>query len=120
MINYLINRLEEGEPILNEYADLFREMTIASKIVLIKEGDVSRNIYIVKKGCLRLWFINQGKDVTFQFFFENQAVSSFFGRAPSMFNLESIEPSSIIALKITTIYYHFFCMIRWLNEIIIN
>ena len=44
---------------------------------------------------MRLWFNNQGKDVTFQFFFEGEAVSSiesFETDQPSLFSIESIEP----------------------------
>lgn len=63
--------------------------------------DISKSI-LRKKGCLRLWFNNDGKDITFQFFFEGQAVSSiesFWKQKPSGINLESIEPSIIISLK---------------------
>jgi CRP-like cAMP-binding protein len=59
-------------------------------------------LYFIKKGCLRLWFNSDGKDVTFQFFFEGQAVSSiesFLGRQPSLFSIESLEPSAVVALS---------------------
>jgi len=99
MLDQLIQKLKEHESNLNNYKDLFKEITIASKTILIKEGEVYQNIYLVKNGCLRLWFNNQGKDVTFQFFFENQAVSGLLGREPSMFTLESIESSTIVILQ---------------------
>lgn len=50
---------------------------------------------------MRLWFTNSGNDITFDFFFEEQAVSSiesFLEQQPSLFNLESIEPSHIVEL----------------------
>jgi len=99
MLDNLINKLKENKTIWNKYQYLLKEESIAAKTILLKEGETSKNIYFVKEGCLRLWFNNEGKDVTFQFFFENRAVSSFFGRGPSMFNLESIEPSVIVKLK---------------------
>lgn len=34
-------------------------------------------IYLIRKGCLRLFFYNEGKDITFQFFFEGDSVASF-------------------------------------------
>ncbi len=99
MLDLLIQRIKEdnvnGEALLG----LFQERTIKAKTILLSEGQTSRHIYFVKKGCLRLWFNNQGKDVSFQFFLEGQAVSSFFGREPSLFTLESIEPSVIVLLK---------------------
>jgi CRP-like cAMP-binding protein len=53
---------------------------------------------MIKEGCLRIWFNNKGKDVTIQFFFENEGVSSmesFFSGEPGRFTIESIEPCII-------------------------
>ena len=75
---------------------LFRVREFAAGSTLLREGDVSRTMYFIKRGCLRLWFNKEGKDITFQFFFENQGVSSFesfFAGKPSIFSLESIEPT---------------------------
>lgn len=44
-------------------------LSIPSKTVLLEEGKVARKLYFVRKGCLRLFFYNAGKDITFQFFF---------------------------------------------------
>jgi CRP-like cAMP-binding protein len=82
------------------YSGLFNEINISSKSVLVKEGDIIKSVYFVKKGCLRLWFNNNGNDITYQFFFENQVVSGFLDEETSMFNLECIEPSTIVILKI--------------------
>ena len=48
-----------------------------------------------------MFFNNNGKDITFQFFFEEQFVSSiesFITEKPSSFTLESIEPSVICSI----------------------
>jgi CRP-like cAMP-binding protein len=85
-----------------KYSHLFKEIEIPSKTVLLNEGDVSKYGYFIKKGCLRLWFNNKGKDVTFQFFFENEGVSSiesFRSGEPSLFTIESIEPSTILKIS---------------------
>lgn len=83
------------------YRHLFREEQVPARTILLREGEVSRHAYYILQGSLRLWFNNNGKDVTFQFFFEQQGVSSFdsFRRGePSLFNLETIEPSSLLVL----------------------
>jgi len=52
-------------------------------------------VFFIEKGCLRVWFASQGKDVTFQFFFEQQTVSSldsFRHHTPSLFSIETIAP----------------------------
>ena len=75
--------------------------TIPAKTTLLSEGEVSHNIYYIKKGALRMWFNKDGKDITFQFFFEGMAVSSidsFFNASPSLFYIEAIEDSQVIAI----------------------
>ena len=80
---------------------LFTVREIPSRTTLLREGDVARSMYFVKTGCLRLWFNKDGRDVTFQFFFDGQAVSSlesFLLKEPSLFTLESVEPTSALVL----------------------
>jgi CRP-like cAMP-binding protein len=86
----------------DDYKHLFKEMEVPAKTILLNEGDISRNGYFIKKGCIRLWFNNKGKDVTFQFFFENEGVSSiesFRSGGPSLFSIETIEPSTILVIS---------------------
>jgi CRP-like cAMP-binding protein len=99
MFDQLLLKLRTTESNHNNLNGLLNEVTVPSKTVLINEGEIIRNIYFVKKGCLRLWFNNQGNDITYQFFFENQVVSGFLDEEKSMFNLESIETSTIVTLK---------------------
>ncbi len=82
----------------SEIKDSFEQQTIPSKTILLNEGEVAKNLYFIEKGCLRLYFFNDGKDITFQFFFEESIVASFdsmYGGRPSLFSLESIEPTTI-------------------------
>jgi CRP-like cAMP-binding protein len=102
MLNDLIKRLKEDTAHWEETRTFFQEREIKAKTTLVKEGDISRNLYFIQEGCLRLWFNNEGKDITFQFFFENQAVSSFesfLEKKPSQFSLESIEPCKLVLLS---------------------
>lgn len=78
------------------------EVTVQARTVILREGDVADNLYYIRSGCLRLAFNNNGKDVTFQFFFPGGMVASFdslHNRTPSLFSLESIEKSELIAIK---------------------
>jgi CRP-like cAMP-binding protein len=80
---------------------LFSVRQFPAKTNLLREGEVARHMYFVKAGCLRLWFNKDGKDITFQFFFENQPVSSlesFMTGEPSLFSLESIEPTTVASI----------------------
>ncbi|MEN5231463.1 Crp/Fnr family transcriptional regulator [Sphingobacterium faecium] len=83
---------------------LFKLITLPAKSILLNEGDIATNIFFIKKGCLRVGFNNDGQDITFQFFFEGDFVSSiesFITRQPSLFSIETIEPVSLYALSKT-------------------
>jgi CRP-like cAMP-binding protein len=99
MLDKLIPKVMENSSWLNNIEELITEIKVPSKTILVNEGDAIRNIYFVREGCLRLWFNNNGKDITYQFFFENQPVSGFLDDGTSMFYLEAVEPSSVIILK---------------------
>ncbi|EQA43421.1 hypothetical protein LEP1GSC050_1703 [Leptospira broomii serovar Hurstbridge str. 5399] len=72
LIEEIKRKIPELEKNWSKYEPKFREMKIPAKTVLIRKGEFTKTIYIVKKGCLRLWFDGQGKDITIGFFFENR------------------------------------------------
>lgn len=77
-------------------------LSVSSKTILLEEGKIAEKLYLIRKGCLRLFFYHEGKDITFQFFFEGDFVASFdslYKRTPSLFYLESIEPTELTAIR---------------------
>lgn len=84
-----------------KYSHLFRREEVTAKEVLLTEGEVAKKVYFIEKGCLRLSFNKDGKDITFQFFFEGEAVSSaesFRYNQPSLYSIESLEPCIVHTL----------------------
>ncbi|OFY39298.1 MAG: hypothetical protein A2X18_03865 [Bacteroidetes bacterium GWF2_40_14] len=97
----MIEKIKTDKEYDDNFQKIFVETEITSKTTLLNEGEIANHIYFIKKGCLRLWFNKDGKDITLQFFFENQAVASidsFLSDKPSMFTIESIEPTIILSL----------------------
>lgn len=77
-------------------------LSVPARTLLLEEGRVADRLYLIRKGCLRLFFCNDGKEITFQFFFEGDFVASFDSlhkRQPSLFSLESIEAAELSAIK---------------------
>ena len=102
MLDQLIDIINKDKTNCIKFQDLFVERKIASKTVILHEGEISKQLHFIKKGCLRMWFNKEGKDITLQFFFEGQAVASIdslLSNQPSMFTIESIEPSTIVSIK---------------------
>ncbi len=91
---------------INYLNDLFAtritDLSLPSKTVLLEAGEIAGRLYLIRKGCLRLFFCSEEKDMTFQFFFEGDFVASFdslYKRQPSLFGLESIEPAEVSAIE---------------------
>lgn len=77
------------------YAGCFTRLEVPARTLLLRENEVAKRAFFIEKGCLRVWFTSQGKDLTFQFFFERQSVSSFDSfrqHTPSLFSIETVEP----------------------------
>lgn len=95
MLRMLIDRVS-GD--WERVRDLVDRVQVQPKTTLLHEGQVADKIYFVEHGALRMWFNKDGRDVTFQFFFEGRAVASiesFLNGTPSLFSIESIEHSEM-------------------------
>jgi CRP-like cAMP-binding protein len=96
MFDHLKNKFPIDNDKWEDYIKNFKRIEVAAKTVLLKEGEISQKAFLIEKGCVRAWFNNDGKDLTFQFFFENSTVASiesFRKKIPSPVTLETIEPS---------------------------
>ncbi len=78
-----------------EFRHLFKRQEVPAKTMLLQEGQISKIMFFIEKGCLRTWINSDGKEITTQFFFEGDSVSSiesFRTNQPSLYSIESIEP----------------------------
>lgn len=83
-----------NEAVLKEIIPSFKTIRVPAKTILLREGEISKKAFFIENGCLRVWFNNNGKECTTQFFFEGEMVSSiesFKTGTPGLFNIESIE-----------------------------
>lgn len=84
-----------------KFSYLFQREEVAAKTTLLKEGEIAKKVYFIEKGCFRLSFNNDGTNITFQFFFEGEAISSaesFRYNQPSLYSIESLEASIVHSL----------------------
>jgi CRP-like cAMP-binding protein len=87
----------------DEYISYYNRIEVPARTILLHEGEISRKAYFIEKGCLRAWLMSKRKDITFQFFVEDQSVSSaesFKKKVPSIFTIETIEP----------------CVLHWISK----
>ena len=84
-------------------SDWFVPIKLENKMQFVKEGQVSRNLYFVDSGATHTFSIDKkGETHTVQFGFEGYWVGdmySFFSGNSAVFNLETLEPTTLFAMK---------------------
>ncbi|GAB3427117.1 Crp/Fnr family transcriptional regulator [Niabella aquatica] len=96
MLEQFRNKFQLDDDKWNDYAGCFKRMEVPARTTLLNEGEVSKKMFLIEKGCIRVWLNNNGKDITSQFFFENETVGSiesFRKNIPSLAAIETIESS---------------------------
>ena len=101
MLFHFKDKFPQLTPYWDKYLKFQKRMEVPAKTTLLEEGKVSGHYIFVEKGCIRLAFNNNGVDKTVQFFFENEGLTSFesfLKNTPSLFTIETIEPSVVYLL----------------------
>jgi len=89
--------------------DFFKHSTIKvfkKGEVVVREGQLAKKAYLIKKGCARAYYLKDGKDISDWFTFENQfmaSIVSFFSEAPSPHYIEFIEDSTVYKFNKSTV-----------------
>ncbi|MBS0026999.1 Crp/Fnr family transcriptional regulator [Chitinophaga sp. 22321] len=85
-----------------QYRDLYEEISVPARTILLEEGKVARYAYYIREGGVRAWFNNKGKETSFQFFFEGEGVSameSFRTGQPSMYTIETLSAARLLKIS---------------------
>lgn len=89
---------KEGQDLLSSIQE---KRTIKKGELLLKEGDIAKDIYLVGKGMLRQFYYKDGREVTEHFACENQGalcINSLFLQEPSTMLIEALEDSTIFLI----------------------
>lgn len=52
----------------DEFLHLFSPLQVPAKTILLEEGQISKKMFFIEKGCLRTWINNDGSEITTRFF----------------------------------------------------
>ena len=86
---------DEDVPVIAKWA---QKRELKKGEVLLKEGQVCREFYLVEKGYLRTWCNKDGTDINLNFTFEGDFITnlkSINGRLPSELVIEAGEATSV-------------------------
>ena len=101
MFFHFRNKFPRLEGWWEKYKPLAKRGEAAPRTVLLEEGATSKRYIFIEKGCVRVFFNNNGKECTVQFFFEGQGLTSFdsfVNNVPSQFTIETVEPCVLYLL----------------------
>lgn len=82
----------------------FSTKTIKKNEYLLRQGDVCKNIVFVRKGCIRLYYLKDGVEISVWFAFARSSsieINSFISEQPSNYFLQAIEDSEVLYLPKT-------------------
>jgi CRP-like cAMP-binding protein len=101
--NYrLIVKINEISEMSDDSMDLLCANSLAQELskgqILLKEGQICRNIYFIESGQLRTYHVKNGKEINLNFSFENNFVTnlkSFLSVLPSEYFIKASEPTLV-------------------------
>jgi CRP-like cAMP-binding protein len=85
-----------------QFENAFTFLQAPKKFRLVKEGEVSREIYYIKKGIVRYFYNKDGEEITGFIFTENLFASSyesFLRQTPSIQVLETMEDCELLVIN---------------------
>ena len=89
-----------------KYQDHFQSIKVQRGSLLLEEGMITKQIFYIEEGILRLWYNHDGEEITLQFFHEEQWVASFesfYDQLPSQFNLEAVTECKLWTITYDTL-----------------
>lgn len=104
--DFFYNYADFSEQELALIAKHFKSKYVKKGDYILKEGEICKDIIILKKGCLRLYYLNEGVEVSVWFAFEKSSaieIYSFISGKPTGYFIQSIEDSEIIYLPKTAL-----------------
>ncbi|MCX6146585.1 MAG: Crp/Fnr family transcriptional regulator [Candidatus Kapabacteria bacterium] len=80
----------------------FETKSIKKKTILLTAGKIADEVYFIVSGCIRLFCIKDGEDLSTYFFTEQMfagSYSSFISRKPSQHSIETLEDCQVLSLS---------------------
>lgn len=92
---------------LNALSEALQRVQLKKTDNLLTEGSICRNMYFLENGCIRGYYLLDGKEVTHWFAFENDFVTSFHSfitETSSIENIQLLEDSVLWSISRESLY----------------
>lgn len=98
-ISQHINLREEDFEVFRGYLE---SKTLKKREILLSEGEVCTHAFFIRSGCLRYYYIQDGQDVSAEFFFENcwyTDFESYISGKPTRENIQALEETELLMIS---------------------
>ncbi|MEQ9426508.1 MAG: Crp/Fnr family transcriptional regulator [Cyclobacteriaceae bacterium] len=98
---FISQYVQLSDPELDDISSKFRFKSIKKNHYLFGQGDVCKDLVFVEKGCLRLYYLKDGIEISVWFAFEQSSaieIYSFISGEPSNYFLQAIEDTEVLFL----------------------
>jgi len=106
---YILDRVALSDEQLTTILSYFHELTPKKNEILLGEGEASRKMFFVIKGCLRIYFMQEnGLEATRYLAFENNfatALTAFITQEPSLEYIQALENTTLLYITRNDFYY---------------
>jgi CRP-like cAMP-binding protein len=89
-------------PLIKKIASFLCVRKIKKKEHILRSGEINNSVIFVKKGLLRVYLLNEGKEVNTWFVRDNDffiSMNSYFQNIPTHENIQAIEDTEIITIS---------------------
>ena len=104
--NFLSQYIDLPYDDLQEISNRFKYKKVQKGDFLFRQGDICKDLVFVHKGCLRLYYLKNGVEISVWFAFEGSSaieIHSFIDESPSDYFLQATEDSEVLCLPKTVL-----------------
>lgn len=86
----------------DDYKDAFVRMEKSKGEFLLRQGEISSELFFIEKGIARLFSYHNGKEITTDFFFSSEfagVYDSVVLKSPSIFSIQTLTDSAIYVIR---------------------
>lgn len=87
-----------AEKLIHSFNEVGEQKMLSKGELLLKEGEVETNLYLVQTGAIRVFYLSEFEEQTIRFGYKGSLInslSSFIKATPSEFYIEAIRKSTI-------------------------
>ncbi|KDN54859.1 Crp/Fnr family transcriptional regulator [Flavobacterium seoulense] len=109
LIQFIKNKVAIADEDLEIILPFFKPLAVQKNELLVHHDELGQQMYFVKKGCLRIFFINEeGQESTRFLAFENHfasALVSFITESPAVEYVQALEDSELLYINRKDFFY---------------